>query len=110
VLAVDDGVYSWVTGERMGVVLVTSHHDYTDYHILATGYYRLYDVKSEPGLSPQQHLELNVGYNLWQGYLLPSGLPNKTRKLVKIMPTKEVVSVKKERAGLKELQRVESIS
>ncbi|MBN1369509.1 MAG: hypothetical protein JW954_04660 [Dehalococcoidaceae bacterium] len=42
---------------------------------LAAGKYRLYQVKDEPGLASQLHLELLVGEGIWQGFLLPEGLP-----------------------------------
>lgn len=92
VLKLDGTSYAWILAAGIGEILVTSHNPHRTDHILAAGAYRLYDVDDEPVFSDQPHLELNVGEGLWQGYLLPSGLPNDQKRRVRIIPTKEVVS------------------
>lgn len=98
ILALDDKLYAWVVAENIGEILVTTHYPHITDHILATGIYRHYDVTDEPKLSDQQHLELNVGERLWQGYLLPTGLPSGAKIRSRIIPTKEVIS---SRRGIK---------
>jgi hypothetical protein len=51
----------------------------------------MYLVKDEPNLSDLTHLELLVGEGVWQGYLLPIGLPNGVKRR-KIIPTKEIIT------------------
>lgn len=85
--------FAWVNAEDIGEILVTSHNAHTMDNILALGKYRLYDVKGEPELTDLQHLELFVGEGVWQGYLLPTGLPNEKKKRNRIIPTKEIVTV-----------------
>lgn len=95
ILTLDDKVYAWVVAENIGEILVSSHNPHKADHILATGAYRLYQVDGEPELADLQHLELNVGERLWQGYLLLTGLPSEEKKRSRIIPTLEVVSTHK---------------
>lgn len=84
--------YAWVHAGGIGEILVASHkHHKTDY-ILATGKYRLYEIKDEPKLTDLVHLELLVGDGIWQGYLLPTGLPTEEKKRNRIIPTKEIIT------------------
>src|SRR5579863_3870775 len=69
-------VYAWINAAAIGEILVSSHNPHDVDYILALGKYRLYDVKDEPKLTGLVHLELLVGDGVWQGYLLPTGLPN----------------------------------
>jgi hypothetical protein len=92
ILTLDGVTYAWIVAKDIGEILVTSHVPHKADHTLATGVYRLYDVKDEPHLSDQLHLELNVGEHLWQGYLLLTGLPDDKKKRTRIIPTREVVS------------------
>ena len=96
ILTLDDKLYAWFVAENIGEILVATHHPHATDHILATGQYRHYDVTEEPKLSDQQHLELNVGERLWQGYLLPTGLPAGTKTRSRIIPTKEVISSRRD--------------
>lgn len=84
--------YAWVNAVEIGEILVTSHKTHNADCVLATGTYRLYSVKDEPKLSDQLHLELYVGCDTWQGYLLPTGLPTDEKKRNRIIPTKEVIT------------------
>jgi hypothetical protein len=85
-------VYAWITAKDIGEILETSHVQHKVDHILAIGEYRIYDVKNEPQLSDQLHLELSVGRGMWQGYLLLTGLPSDTKKRSRIIPTSEIIS------------------
>ncbi len=92
ILSLGKKVYAWVWVKDIGEILVTSHNPHITDHVLSAGRYRLYDVDDEPNLSDQQHLELNVGKRLWQGYLLLTGLPNDEHMRGRIIPTNEVIS------------------
>lgn len=84
--------YAWVMAENIGEILVTSHKSHQVDHILAIGSYYLYDVKDEPHFTDLIHLELSVGGEVWQGYLLPTGLPDDEKKRNRIIPTKETIT------------------
>lgn len=84
--------FAWVNIRTIGEILVTSHKVHKTDTTLAVGTYRLYNVENEPKLSDQIHLELALGQGLWQGYLLPTGLPTKTDKRNRIIPTHEVIT------------------
>jgi hypothetical protein len=49
-------------------------------------------VKDEPKLSDNQHIELEVGLDAWQGYLLLTGLPDDDKKRTRIVPTGELIT------------------
>lgn len=84
--------FAWVNVKNIGEILVASHKDHIADAILSVGNYRMYDVKDEPLLSDQLHLELAVGNGVWQGYLLPTGLPKGKKLRNRIIPTKEVIT------------------
>lgn len=86
------GVYAWINAKDIGEILVTSHKSHAVDHLLSAGKYRLYLVKDEDGITDLLHLELFVGEGLWQGYLLPTGLPNGEKKRNRIIPTKEIIT------------------
>ena len=88
----DSSTFAWINAKEIGEILVTSHKPHNADCILALGSYRIYAVENEPKLSDQIHLELYVGRNIWQGSLLPNGLPTDTKKRNRIIPTKEVIS------------------
>lgn len=92
VLYLDDAVYAWIDAKKIGEVLVTSHKQHRSRTVLSTGNYILYDVEDEPYLTDLQHLELEYGLHVWQGYLLTSGLPDDTRKRTRIIPTNERIT------------------
>lgn len=85
-------IFAWVNAEEIGKILVTSHKSHKVDHILSTGKYRIYEVKEEPKLTDLVHLELLVGDGIWQGYLLPTGLPNEEKKRNRIIPTNETIT------------------
>lgn len=92
ILHLGTDVFAWVEPRNMGEILVESHKAHKTDCVLSVGQYKLYDVENEPDLSDQIHLELDVGRNKWQGYLLLSGLPNLHKKRGRIIPTKEVIT------------------
>lgn len=92
VLELDGTAYAWVEPVHIGEILVvTRRHHKTDC-VLATGRYRLYEVKDEPDLTDLTHLELEVGRGQWQGYLLLTGLPDESKKRARIIPTTERIT------------------
>lgn len=92
VLYLDSAIYAWVEPKNIGEILVTSHKIHKTDCVLGFANYLLYDVDDEPHLSDQQHLELEVGRDIWQGYLLLTGLPNDQKKRSRIIPTEEVIT------------------
>ncbi len=92
VLYLDNDTYAWVEPRNIGEILVASRKVHKTDCVLSLGHYRLYDVKDEPALSDQMHLELEVGRNHWQGYLLLSGLPDFHKLRGRIIPTQEVIT------------------
>lgn len=91
VLYLDDNAYAWVEPAAIGEILVTSHQHHKADCVLSVGDYYLFTVKDEPNLSDNMHLELQVGHNTWQGYLLLTGLPTDAKKRSRIIPTTEVI-------------------
>lgn len=92
VLYLDNDIYGWVEPAHIGEILVVSHKVHKTDCVLSIGHYRLYDVENEPYLSDQPHLELEVGREKWQGYLLPTGLPDAHKKRSRIIPTIETIT------------------
>lgn len=84
--------YAWVSAGAVGEILVNTEKIFMPFHVLSSGKYRLYQVKDEPDLTDLVHLELFVGEGDWQGYLLPTGLPNETDKRNRIISTKEIIT------------------
>lgn len=84
--------YAWVRPRDIGEILVVSHREHHLDCVLSMGQYILYDVKDEPTLTDLQHLELEVGSNSWQGYLLPTGLPDDQKKRARIIPTPQLIN------------------
>ncbi len=94
VLYLDGDCYAWMEPASISEILVFSRRVHNLDCVLSTGRYWLYDVEDEPKLSDQLHLELEVGNNHWQGYLLLSGLPNLKKQTARIVPTSEIISGK----------------
>lgn len=92
ILYLDNSIYAWVETKNIGEILVISHKAHKTDCILAMGHYHIYEVMDEPFLSDQQHLELEAGRNVWQGYLLLSGLPDRHSKRGRIIPTNEIIT------------------
>lgn len=92
ILSLDDKQFAWVNVSDIGGILITSFKKHDTDTVLSLGKYRLYGVKDEPDLTDLQHLELCVGDNTWQGYLLTTGLPNGRDKRNRIIPTNELIT------------------
>ena len=92
ILYLDNQAYAWVEPKNIGEILVISHKPHRTDCVLSIGHYQLFRVIDEPYLSDHLHLELEVGVNCWQGYLLLSGVPNKLKKRGRIIPTHEIIS------------------
>lgn len=93
ILYLDNDVYAWVEPPGIGNLLVVSHKAHKSDYTLSIGRYRLYDVVGEPGLSDQPHLELEVGPDIWQGYVLLTELPDAHKKRSRLIPTHEKIPV-----------------
>lgn len=92
ILSFDSAVFAWLEPAGIGEILVASYKKHKADCVLSVGRYNLYDVDDEPHLSDQQHLELDAGMDNWQGYLLPTGLPDSSKKRSRIIPTGEVIT------------------
>ena len=84
--------FAWINALDIGEILVTSHTAHKVDCILSIGRYRMYEVKDEPDFVDLVHLELCVGDGVWQGYLLPTGLPTDEKKRNRIIPTNEIIT------------------
>lgn len=93
-LILGDDRYLWSYAKGIGELLSFSKHFHKMQYLLAEGIYKLYQVKDEPDLVDLRHLELSVGKNKWQGYLLLTGLPTKDKIRRRIVPTDEIISSK----------------
>jgi Protein of unknown function (DUF5661) len=92
ILYLDDQAFAWIDAEGIGEILVSSHVAHKADSLLCTGNYRIYEVEDEPKLVDQNHLELEAGRGIWQGYLLPTGLPDSVKTKSRIIPTKELIT------------------
>lgn len=104
ILYLDNSIYAWIEPKNIGEILVVSHKIHKTDCILSMGHYRLYSVNDEPYLTDQQHLELEAGHNVWQGYLLLSSLPDEHKKRGRIIPTNETITGNRRYAERKELR------
>lgn len=91
ILYLGDQGYLWAHAKSIGELLTFSKHPHMPSYMMAEGKYRIYSVKKEPKLVDLQHLELSIKPGVWQGFLLLTGLPTKTKLRSKIVPTEEVV-------------------
>ena len=92
ILYLDNQVFAWITSKNIGEILIVSHKAHKTDCLLSVGTYNLYAVKDEENLTDLQHLELNVGDDTWQGYLLLTGLPDDRKKRSRIIPTPQLVT------------------
>lgn len=92
ILTLEARSYVWMHAAGIGELLISTHKTHRMDYILAMGNYRIYEVRSEPNLTDLIHLELFVGDGLWQGYLLLTGLPDRTKVRSRIVPTDELVT------------------
>jgi hypothetical protein len=86
----DNCTYAWEWIDGIQFRLTDKEPVDTGY-TLAAGKYRLYEVRDEPGLANQLHLELSAGDGIWQGYLLPEGLPV-DQNAKKVLPIDEAIT------------------
>ena len=105
VLYLNNDIYGWVEPPAIGEILIVSHKVHKTDCILSLGRYCLYDIKDEPYLFDEQHLELEVGQDHWQGYLLPTGLPDNHKPRSRIIPTTEIITNNPRYERRKELHR-----
>ncbi len=105
ILYLDNDVYAWVEPTNIGELLVVSHAIHKTDCILSMGHYHVYEVKDEPFLSDLVHLELEAGKNVWQGYLLLSGLPDNHHKKGRIIPTTETIAGNRRFKNRKDLHK-----
>jgi hypothetical protein len=103
ILYLDNSIFAWIEPKSIGEILVISHRIHKTDCILSMGHYRIYEVADEPSLSDQQHLELEAGRDVWQGYLLLSGLPDRHHKRGRIIPTNETITGSRRYQDRKEL-------
>lgn len=87
-----DKVYAWINAKNIGEILISTYKSHKADYLLSTGKFRLYKVKEEPNFVDLIHLELLVGEGIWQGYLLPTGLPDSRKNRNRIIPTKEIIT------------------
>lgn len=95
ILYLDDDVYAWIEPAYLGELLVSSSNPHKTDCVLSMGHFRMYDVVDEPDVSDHIHLELEVAPDVWQGYLLLTGLPSKQKKRSRIIPTVEIITGEK---------------
>lgn len=92
VLELDGSTFAWVNAKGIGEILVTTHRQHKTDAILSVGRFKLYEVKNEQGIADLQHLELEVGTDVWQSYLLLTGLPTDERKRTRIIPSQDHIT------------------
>lgn len=92
ILYLDGDTFAWIEPKNIGEILVVSHIVHKTDCVLAMGEYRIYVVDDEINLTDEIHLELNVGADNWQGYLLPTGLPRDDKIRSRIIPTPERIT------------------
>jgi hypothetical protein len=84
--------FAWVNAKNIGEILITTHRTHKTDCILASGMYRIYEVRDDPNLTDLMHLELSVGQGKWQGYLLLTGMPTNKKTRNRIIPTNETIT------------------
>jgi len=91
-LYLDNQAYAWIMPKTIGEILVVTHREHQFDTMLSTGQYCVYDVEDEPDLTDLEHLELQIGMHEWQGYLLPTGIPNQQKKRSRIISTNQIIT------------------
>lgn len=92
VLFLDDVCYIWLVIATIGDIISRTTRKHTIKTVFSRGRYRLYDIADEPDLVDLKHLELEVGEDNWQGYLLLTGLPQQNKPRSRIIATEENIS------------------
>lgn len=95
VLKLDGEAFVWIFTKAIGEMLVTTHKSHKTDQKLSKGDYRIYDIKNEPNLVDQLHLEFSIGEGDWQGYLLPTGFPRDKKTRSRIISTTELAGTVK---------------
>jgi hypothetical protein len=62
--------YHWTLAKGIGEILTFCKSIHKESYTITTGKFKLYQVKNEEKLVDLQHLELSIGDEKWQGYLL----------------------------------------
>jgi hypothetical protein len=92
-LRLDDDTFIWLHTKTAGGILMASAAAHDADFTLSTGHYYLYHTEEEePHLTDSWHLELEFGENTWQGYLLPTGLPDDKKTRKRILPTNQIIT------------------
>lgn len=94
-LYLEDQGYIWSYAKGIGEILSFSKHPHKLQYTLAQGNYVIYKVENEPKYIDLEHLELSIKGNIMQGYLLLTGLPNVKKIRSRIVPTDEIINIKK---------------
>jgi hypothetical protein len=92
ILVLNDLPYVWIVAPGIGSLLIYTDQPHETSEILSKGHFRLFQVRDEPELSDQLHLELEFSKNQWQGYLLPTGLPDDTDTRKRLIATHQTIS------------------
>jgi hypothetical protein len=92
ILALNDEPYVWIVAPGIGSLLIYTDQPQEASEILSKGHFRLFTVRDEPELSDLLHLELEFSKNEWQGYLLPTGLPDEMDTRKRLIATHQTIS------------------
>lgn len=84
--------YAWLYAKNIGDILVSTQRSHKTDYIMSTGRYRMYQVSDDRKYSDHIHLELHIGKGMWQGYILPKGLPSESDGKHRIIATEEIIT------------------
>lgn len=110
ILQLEKATYAWIEPPSIGGILVTSQHPHRVDALLSMGMYTLFDVENEIDLSDQLHLQLEAGVGIWQGYLLPTGLPTDKKLRCRIIPTQELITETYDSSSEREILTAQKLS
>jgi hypothetical protein len=92
ILALSKELYVWIVAPGIGSLLIYTDYEQEASEILSKGQYNIYRVSDEPELSDQLHLELEFTPDEWQGYILPTGLPDEEDTRKRLIATQQTIS------------------
>lgn len=92
ILYLDTIPYAWIPAKSIGEIIILSSTLHQTEKSLSMGRYIIYSVEDEPHLTDLEHLELEYAPDIWQGYLLPTGMPTIHKKISRIIPTYQVIT------------------